>query len=313
MKKNSPPKIGSTRLIFANEAQGIKEITRQDDYLSCMNEFNLRCRLPVQNVSLPQYTQFLSENVTNWSAEEKQRITPLLSKFSEVAKSLNLNLPEEIYLVKVSDNVEAGALSTRGNAIFYPDSFYVCDNDNYERLVMHEFFHILTRHNPDLKPKLYSIIGFEECKEITFSKHLQESIIVNPDAPDIKYVIKIKHNGKKEWATPILYTDPSKFDIHDPVPFVSLFKVAIALLEQSKDDKQKFIVKRHKNNLPVLISPHAAQDFFEQIGENTGYIIHPEEILAENFAHMIRQTQNLPNPEVPKKMQHIIKAHFEPS
>ncbi|MFM8372557.1 MAG: hypothetical protein ACKOCO_09230, partial [Bacteroidota bacterium] len=30
-------------------------------------------------------------------------------------------------------------------------------------------------------------------------------------------------------------------------------------------------------------------DFFRQIRENTGYIIHPDEVLADNFAFIMRE------------------------
>lgn len=39
-------------------------------------------------------------------------------------------------------------------------------------------------------------------------------------------------------------------------------------------------------------------NFYEQVGRNTDYIIHPEETMANNFAYMITQKTDVPNPEI---------------
>ena len=43
------------------------------------------------------------------------------------------------------------------------------------------------------------------------------------------------------------------------------------------------------------------------IGKNTEYIINPEEILADNFAYLVTQKKNLPNPEIIQKIAAILK------
>ena len=43
--------------------------------------------------------------------------------------------------------------------------------------------------------------------------------------------------------------------------------------------------------------------FVEQIGRNTGYIIHPEEILAENFAQLATgENDQGPSPEIHQRL-----------
>ena len=44
----------------------------------------------------------------------------------------------------------------------------------------------------------------------------------------------------------------------------------------------------------------------EQVGNNTDYIIHPEEILADNFALLVLGEHNMPSPEIPQKMREIL-------
>jgi hypothetical protein len=42
------------------------------------------------------------------------------------------------------------------------------------------------------------------------------------------------------------------------------------------------------------------------VGRNTNYIIHPEEILAENFALLMMDKHDVPSPEILKKMQDVL-------
>jgi hypothetical protein len=62
----------------------------------------------------------------------------------------------------------------------------------------------------------------------------------------------------------------------------------------------------YENSAPKLVGPQAISGFFEQVGRNTQYIIHPEEILADNFALLILGEQNVPSPEVLEKMRKVL-------
>ncbi len=45
----------------------------------------------------------------------------------------------------------------------------------------------------------------------------------------------------------------------------------------------------------------------EQIGKNTNYIIHPDEVLADNFSYFITKRPNLPQPDLIEKIEQAIK------
>ena len=57
----------------------------------------------------------------------------------------------------------------------------------------------------------------------------------------------------------------------------------------------------------IIYSIDMAIDFFDKVGENTKYIINPEEIMAENFSLLFTQTQNLPNPEIITHIQESLQ------
>jgi hypothetical protein len=48
------------------------------------------------------------------------------------------------------------------------------------------------------------------------------------------------------------------------------------------------------------------EGFFEQIGRNTDYIIHPEETLANNFVYLMMAKEDLKNPDIPKNIEVVL-------
>jgi hypothetical protein len=63
---------------------------------------------------------------------------------------------------------------------------------------------------------------------------------------------------------------------------------------------------------PRLVPMSEVDGFYEQVGWNTGYILHPEEILADNFALLMLRERNVRSPEVIQKLEGILKAGKKP-
>jgi hypothetical protein len=55
-----------------------------------------------------------------------------------------------------------------------------------------------------------------------------------------------------------------------------------------------------------LVELKDLQGFFERVGRNTQYLIHPEEILADNFAIAIAGKTDVPSPMIPQEMLRIM-------
>ena len=62
-------------------------------------------------------------------------------------------------------------------------------------------------------------------------------------------------------------------------------------------------------------SPDEVAGFFEQTGRNTSYLIHPEEIMADNFVHLVvgppKPGVPLPTPAVVERMERIFAGSAE--
>lgn len=65
------------------------------------------------------------------------------------------------------------------------------------------------------------------------------------------------------------------------------------------------------DDAPVLLSPDKTPDYMKRIGNNTGYIIHPDEILADNFVHLILQTKDLETPHIVTQMEELLTEHSD--
>jgi hypothetical protein len=153
-----------------------------------------------------------------------------------------------------------------------------------------------------LRSELYRLIGFETCPPITLPASLADRKITNPDAPLVDCTIELKGSDRTYVAAPILYASADKYDAKAGG---SLFKYLTFRL---------MVVERHegawrpalKENQAVVIDPRKEPAFFDSIGNNTNYIIHPDEILADNFVHLVMGDQNLPTPRIVERMARVL-------
>ena len=58
---------------------------------------------------------------------------------------------------------------------------------------------------------------------------------------------------------------------------------------------------------PKLVEMEGVTGFMEQVGKNTDYIIHPEEILADNFALLVLQSHQAASPEILQKLREVLE------
>jgi hypothetical protein len=149
------------------------------------------------------------------------------------------------------------------------------DAAQLKKTIAHELFHILTRGNPALREKLYHSIGFTKCDEVEFPSDLKSRKITNPDAPQNDHAILVCIRGNDVRAVPILFSNAAKYDVNRGGEFFNYLQLSFLAVPITSATQ------------PILATPEEVSGFFEQIGRNTNYVIHPEEILADNFALLI--------------------------
>lgn len=280
---------------FASASEGAEILGRKDDFIQRLSPFDRAARMKTdRSVSEEEFLKFVRGSVLTWNESEKARIEEAIAAIRPALDKLPLSLPKTITLVKTTGAEEGGAFYTRDSAIMMPEK----ETDKADvlllrRTIAHELFHILSRNNPALREKLYESIGFAKCDEVEFPSDLKSRKITNPDAPRNDHAIRVRVAGQEVSAVPILFSTAPKYDVSRGGEFFNYLEL-------------KFLLTPTSSAQPALASVEDASGFFEQVGRNTNYVIHPEEILADNFAMLILDEHNVPSPEILEKMRLIL-------
>ncbi len=298
------PIAEGTVVRFADVAEGAAALRVRDDYIQQLSPFDLqvRTRTP-QPVSEEQFVTFLAQHVLPWTERDIAALRPLVEDLARKIAPWKLPLPGVILLVKTTGGEEGAAAYCRGPAIILPRNMIEGSQTRLASIFPHELFHVLSNQNPDLRQALYATIGFEPCNEVPLPTPLAALKITNPDAPRNNHYITVTQEGRTMELMPVLIAK-SPFNPTSGGNLFSYLQFRLMELENVDGRRQARIV----NGQPVLHDPDAVPDYHEQIGRNTKYIIHPEEVLADNFVYLINGRQELASPRVVAGMAEVFKA-----
>jgi len=292
---------------FASASQGREILTARDDYVRSLSRFDRAARMKTgKEITEKVYLRFVGDNVRDWSSDEKALIESALSFVQPRINQLSLPWPATVYLIKTTGKEEGNAAYTRGNAIVLPAVMLVPERKELiKKILAHELFHILSRNNPDLKERLYAAIGFHRCGEIAFPSSLRQVKITNPDAPINDYCIRLRVAGMPTWAIPVLYSVTQEYDEHRGGEFFDYLQFEFLLLETGNFSVPS--TATYDDRHIRLVGPDDVSGFYEQVGRNTDYIIHPEEILADNFSLLVLGVEKIPSPEIIRDIREILE------
>ena len=303
------PLTERTRVVFADVASGRELLAKEDDFLTALSPFDRQARLRTSEaVDTQQLQRHLAAQVLAWEMDEVERIEPAVAALAERLAPLKLALPGEILFIKTTGRAEAGAAHTRGAAVVLPLHTLKRPPEFLQRLLTHELFHILSRHRPQLRAELYALVGFQPCGPVQMPDSLRKRLITNPDAPRYDFFAEVDFDGaaagRPRSAVPILL---SKSESFDPQAGRSLFEfMQFKLL--AVDRRGEAMHATVEGGRPVLTDGRKNAAYRKLVGANTKYIIHPEEVLADNFVHLVWQTSDLPNPEIVDGMRRLLSA-----
>lgn len=239
---------------------------------------------------LTAYKQFLKEDVVSFTADEKVFLEKIFKRVLENSNKVSTKIfGKEIRLVKThAKHYGASVYYTRENIIVIPK--HVLAEKNEEAVygtMLHELFHIYSRYHPKKRAALYGLIGFKDIgpvRNLQIDKALKDRILLNPDGVDFSYAIKLDIGEDQPiLAIPIILANTDKFNSTQPDFFsyldFGLFKISPPYSK---------LIKVHSNtDGSTLLKQEQLADFFKQIKDNTNYIIHPDEIMADNFMFLI--------------------------
>jgi hypothetical protein len=285
------PAAGAAKLALGSPEKGRVELTRRDDYIARLSPFDRSAKLKTDRaVDEATHLAFVGASVRDWgSSPHRQRVVDAAARVEQRLAALGVPAPE-VVIIRTTGDEEGGAAYTRGRAIVLPDPVLADPATDLARLIAHEAFHVMTRRDPALRDRLYRLIGFEPCPELVLPPELAARTIANPDAPRNAHQIKVVYQGREVWAVPLIYSSAAKYDPARGGTFFDYLQFSLALREPFR-----------------LVPVNEVQGYFEQVGRNTGYIIHPEEILADNFAFAVVEKPGLPDPALPARVLDVLR------
>lgn len=257
---------------------------------------------------LVELKKTLKACVRDWTPEETQSVmTALQSAHAKCKKVAPAMLPKAWRFIKLCGGLH-GAPYTRGDCIVIPEPVLQSGVD--EHLILHEGFHVYSRGAPKMRDALYKLIGFEHLANVSLPAALEKRRLTNPDGVDFGYAIDVTdQSGRKLKVVPLIF---SKHDsLQDGVE--GFFRYLDFALFEVKLEGETWSVVADDKGQAKPISPGAIGGFFEKIGRNTGYIIHPDEILADNAALLILsrsgdKSARVGTPELLTKIERALSA-----
>lgn len=298
------PLTAETTVRFASAEEGAAVLGKRDRFVKALSRFDRQVRLQTAGEATEEELLVnFRKQALDWSDEGIERITPIVKSIAERFQKIRAPLPKEVLLVFTTNELETGYSHCRENAIVIPQHVLRRSDDQLERLLVHELFHIISSHRVDLRRDLYAAIGFTLCDEIPLPESLKDRKITNPDAPIVDCYIELTDGGKKTLAAPVLYAATTEFDPQQKRGLMEYVTFRLLVLEQNTG---KLTPALMENGQAIVVDPKKTPSFFEQVGKNTNYIIHPDEILADNFIKLVMGDQNIATPRVVDAMAKLL-------
>jgi len=225
-------------------------------------------------------------------AMQSQGVSPDNTQKRVLQESMNeaLRLSKPFtHIYPLPDTIRLGVIKGElyGPSVFYTREYgiYVpapmIRSENKEiltRVLIHELFHIQSRRHPNLQEQLYKQLGFVKLKHpIVFPEGFLAQTLLNPDGTDWDYYIPLDLNQQQVLAFPLIVSSQRHFQSNSP-NFFSYLKFQLYPLKEMGTT----YYLEYSDSFDGL-DEQWMPIFFEKITQNTNYIIHPDELMADNF------------------------------
>lgn len=273
----------------------------QDDYVRATAAIERSAVLRTPGaIDAESFAAAMRETALEWTEEEKRAFGPALVRLEAFLSGMRWKTPAEILLVKAASRLMDGFPHTRGNAIVVPEPMLraaLARPALMDYLLAHEAFHVLSRADPALREELYAAIGFRACAAVDMPAPLAALRVTNPDAPQSRHAIGVRREGRALEVLPFVHFPTEAID--PGAGFASQLRTSWLPVERGGG--------RCKVGAGQALPLEELEGLYEQVGRNTAYLIHPEEILADNFALLFRTPSKLASPEILERLRALLR------
>ncbi len=262
------------RVRFLSGEEAGRFLASPDGFTERLSEFDRAFRMGRPGVDDATYRAFLGEQGLDWPADEQAAWTTALANIDRAMADTGMRLPGELLLIRSTGLDELDAAYTRRNAIVLPSRNSARSADKALGLAAHELFHVFSRYLPDdQRDRLYRVAGFEPVGEVTLPLAMRPLRITNPDGYSLGH------------ATPVTTAEGEAVDVMPVVMSRMSAEEALASARIPDVIAVRLLVVGSEGRVLDMDST----DYAERVGRNTGYVIHPDEVLADNFSLLVRQ------------------------
>ena len=234
-------------------------------------------------VSYTEFASWQAHAAMAWLPAQQQRWRKALERILPRLNEIGLKLPPDVLLISTDGSESESTPHTRFNAVVLPQHADLGQFTDSE-LLAHELFHVMTRYSPELVDRLYALIGFEPINDLQWPVAWQERRVADQDAPRLNHAMRVNIHGEPALVVPVAW-------VRRTVTHAGQATV------ESQTDMGLVEVTPGVGNLPSSVRAvqgepvwHAMADVAQyrlKLGGNTDYILHPEEVMADNFMFLI--------------------------
>lgn len=262
---------------FADAEEAAELLLSNRSYYENLSQNDLNFRMQKPDASLEELEAFAATQTLNYTDEEKAAIDEAMAMIEKICKEREYFLPktDDIVFVKTTMQEECGAAAyTHGTQIYFGERFLAVGLSDepqlktyFQEVTAHELFHCLTRNHPEFREAMYGILGFTVVgQDYDFPQEIDDIIISNPDVGHHNSYAGFEINGEMKNCT-VIFTTSEPFQEPGDNFFDSMVTGLVPI-----------------DDLSVLYTSEEASNFLDVFGMNTGYVIDPEETMADNFA-----------------------------
>ena len=245
------------------------------------------------NQIVSDYASFLQQDVAGFTDDEAAYVNSTMKEVFYYCEKISKGIfPTKLNIIKTKGkHYGSGVYYTRENCIIVPaDVLKNKGKEEFFSTMIHEVFHVYSRLNPEKREKLYELIGFRQLQEnLILSDLLKNRVLLNPDGIDFRYYINLQIAPDKEIkAVPIIYSNEPTFK-KNKANFFNYLKFELFEIKTINPKTVEIVTKKDGSS---TLNLKELPDFWRQIRENTQYIIHPDEILADNFMFLVKEQKD---------------------
>ena len=292
---------------YASAEEGKELLLSNTDYYSKFTQNDVEFRLKKTGATLDELLQASAEEIRDYSLIEKYFIDHEIAKMALKLMWKSYKLPEtdKIVFIKSDMSVEMGNSGYTHSTQIYLSSGFVTAyallriipgfSKFFDELLWHEYFHCLSRCNPEFRARMYSLIHFTVAdSDFELPPSVLERYLSNPD---------VEHHDS--YATFII--DGQETDCY--TVWITTADYAQA---QSEGDSDTIVALVPIDGSDTYYTKEQASNFDDVFGTNTRYVIDPEECMADNFAYAMfygikgKDGKAYPNPEIIQSVIDIV-------